>query len=552
MYTNQNPNYQQNPYGQQQMQQDNYYGTGSPYQPSAQEYYQPPPVYQQQPGYPTQSNNAQYQEQKYQDQKYSYDPYHIQYTNMSVSDWNQVPNDQTPYSQYWSNEDAFQPQTVSQNMKEEKVYNDRCWCISFWINFVITIALFVWLLYEATQEHVLKDPTTGLDYIKELDWGYIGKIIGWSILIAVCINIIHAVYAIFAPKIYIKFGFAVGFIISVILSIFAIIFCSWAFIIFPIFMLIITICFYCIACRYIKFSTVVFKMTTTLLVRYPSLILYTVCQMILTTIISIIFSLIFLLIAEFEYSYFIYIYVIISYMWVSFTSGYVDYLVGAGVAATWYFLAETEYMPRYPVLESFKRAMTTSFGSAAAAGALMTAIKFIRYLVSSCQSNTDNAILACLLCILQCILGCIEAFISWMNKYGLIYCAIFGVPYTEGCRRYIELSCKKFCDVIMRSSIISIAIAFNLLIFVIGSGILGFAVGYWLYDELISEIYICCFTIVFAMMIFEVISNPIDVIPDTIMICFVEDPSRLMTTAHEMYEIIEKQYKEGLEEVVNS
>ena len=239
-------------------------------------------------------------------------------------------------------------------------------------------------------------------------------------------------------------------------------------------------------------------------------------------------------------------------MWISFTAGYVDYLVGAGVAATWYFLADTEYMPRYPVFESFKRAMTTSFGSAAAAGALMTVIRFIRYIISSCQDNADNAFCACFLCFLQCILACIESFIAWMNKYGLIYCAIFGVPYTEGCRRYTELSCKKFCDVIMRSSIISTAISYNLLFFVIGAGIFGYALGYFLYDDVLAEIYICSFTIVFAMMIFEVIANPINVIPDTILVCFVEDPSRLMTTAYELYEIIEKQYKQTIDEIINS
>jgi len=68
-------------------------------------------------------------------------------------------------------------------------------------------------------------------------------------------------------------------------------------------------------------------------------------------------------------------------------------------------------------------------------------------------------------------------FVRWLNHYGLIYCAIFGVPYSEGCRRFTELSCKKYCDVIFEGCFIQTALTFNLFMFTIGSAALGFGVG---------------------------------------------------------------------------
>ena len=549
MYSNQNlPQQPQDPgFPHQNMQQDVYYGVSNPYEQNGQQYN---PSYNQSPPLP---NGYQQEPVTYAPppvEQYNYDPNKIEYTNMTVDGWSKVQDDQTTYSHYWSGADAFQPQTVSESMHEEKKYNDVGCCVAFWINFLISIALFIWLVYESTQNH-FKEDSDGQEQLIDLDWNYIGKLIGWSVLVAVGVNLIHAVYAIFAPKFYIKFGLVIGFILSVIMSIFAIIYCSILFVIFPILTLLVTICFYCSMCSYIKFSTVVFKMSTKLLIKHPSLMFFTFCQMIASVIISGIFSLMFLLISELGYSYFIYIYLILSYLWISITTGYVGYLVGAGVAATWYFLTDTDYYPKHPVWESFKRAMTTSFGSAAAAGLLLTIVQFLRNLAQSYMRQTDSCCIMCLMCIITCIIQCIEYIIRWMNKYGLIYCAIFGVPYTEGCRRYMELSCKKFCDVIMRSCIISNAISYNLIVFVAGAAVLGYAVGYWVYDDTLSEIYICSLTCIFAFIIFDLIAGPLEVIPDSILVCFVEDPSRLKTTAYELYEVINEQYDERLAAVIN-
>ncbi|KAH0795737.1 XYPPX repeat family protein [Histomonas meleagridis] len=95
------------------------------YQPQA---YIDPKQYQQ--GY-YQPNSYNYQPQT---ANYHYDPNHIQYHEMQVEQWATIPCDQTAYSCYWENQQAFEPQNYSQNVKKETKCNDLFFVILFVLN----------------------------------------------------------------------------------------------------------------------------------------------------------------------------------------------------------------------------------------------------------------------------------------------------------------------------------------------------------------------------------------------------------------------------------
>ena len=215
--------------------------SGVSYQPQASSYQQPNYYNQQQfvmnqPGFPQQQayvappvEYGAYQQQY----AYNYNPNNIQYTYMTVDDWSKVSNDPSPYSQNWTGSDAFSPETVSENMQKDDKCRDIGWAIAFWINFCISIGLFIWLLYEGIDKVFTNEEETGT-VETNMDWGYLGKCLGWGFCVALVVNIIHAVYACCAPVFYIKFGLLVGFILSLIFGIWAIIYCDILFVIFPI------------------------------------------------------------------------------------------------------------------------------------------------------------------------------------------------------------------------------------------------------------------------------------------------------------------------------
>lgn len=490
---------------------------------------------------------------EYANQQYNYDTKNINYVVMTTDQWNTIQSDPSPYSQYWSSPQAFQPETFSKNVSEEKLWMDKGWAIAFCIQFLLTLCIFIWLLYAGKTDDPEPTYENGTYTENTIDWGFLGKVVGLGFVVALVLNILHGLYATYLPVIYIKFGLWIGFILSLIFGIIAIMVSSVYWVIFPIIVLLVTICFYCAMRKYIKFSTVVFKQSMELIKKYPSVFILAFVDMIVNSLVSIIYSYMVFMVTELEYSGVLYLWIVFSFLWTNITFGYVCYMANAGLAGSWYFLNDTLYFPEKPVWESFKRATTTSLGSAAKAGFILAIIKFSRWVVDQMQRNNDNFLCCIILCIVDCILAVIERIFSFLNKYGLIYCSIFGVPYSEGCRRFQELSCKKFCDLIMRGSCISTAIAYNMLIFIICSAVLGYIFGHSCIDEnddsYLYAAYTCGIATLFAFTMFEILSEPLDVIPDAILVCFAENPERLKTTAHELAETIEELYHTSVSEL---
>lgn len=463
---------------------------------------------------------------------------------MTVGQWSQIPNDQSAYSQYWSAPDAFEPQTFSKNSHAKAKCNDIFWVIFFLINFCATVGLCAFLGLQIKDLPPPETPDTG--DIRSLPTSTILKISGIALGVAILANVLHYCYACFASLIYIKWGMFIGTVLSIAFVILPILQGVYPVIIFPIFTIIMSLIFYCVSRKYFELSAAVLKKTTQIICQYPSIIVL----MILETIVQVALSAGFVFMAYaiecLNWSSFIYIYLLLSYFWITLTVGYVVYMTCCGLGATCYFLTGTEYFPKHPVWESFKRASTTSLGSAALAGFLLAVIQTLKVLVEM-KTNNDGkagAAIAILRCIAMCILAILEACIKWINRYALIYCSVYGVPFTEGCRRWAELSCKKFCNVLVSGCVINRCLSYNFLLFSVGAALLGYGLGHAIVkdDGDICEVITCLVALFLTLAIFTVFDEPIRSISDTLLVCFCEAPQQLESSAHDLYTILAEFY----------
>jgi hypothetical protein len=295
------------------------------------------------------------------------------------------------------------------------------------------------------------------------------------------------------------------------------------------------------------------KQATILIRQYPSILFFCIFQSLLQIGIGILFFAIFLAITLLEWSPWIYLYVLLSYIWVTLTFGYVTYLTIAGLAASWYFLNDTPQFPQHPVLTSLKRAYTTSFGSACLSGFLMAFIETLKAIMNTKDGNKEGitgVVLVIFRCVSLCILSILECFVKWICRYSLIYCAMFGVPFKEGCRRWAELSANRFVDVVMGGVCVRSSLGYNQLLFAVGGGFLGFGIGYKAAvienEEYWMGIMVALISALLTFGFLDVMSTPILTMSDTLLIGFAEAPEKLRSSAAPLYDLLAERYRNGL------
>lgn len=505
----------------------------------------------QQPNYPQNNQNIQMRDQN---PHMEYDPNNVQYQPCTVDQWSSIPNEKTEYSQFWDSPDSFQPNKFSQNEKVVTRCNDLAMAIIFIVVFLLTIAMFAytWTRMPPEDQYYIPDYSVVNSINKKLMW----KCIGLSVAISLVFNIVHDIYCFCVPVIYIKAGMWLGIIFAILSIIAPLYYGYYVSVIFPIIMLIFSIFFYCISRKYFEMSGAILKETCKLLLKYPSIFVVEFFEVLFMIALQVMFSL-FIFATEISgISKVMYVFIILTYFWITITFSYIIYMSISGVASSWYFLYNTEYMPKFPILGSLKRAFTTSLGSAAFAGLLLAIVEFLEFLISegSVGGGCIGCALSILRCIALCVLRCLQCCIQYINRYALVYCATFGVPYKEGCRRFMELKNTRFANLVMNSCIISQSTNYNMYIFSIGAALTAYGIGYGLYrhDSSYAKVFMAAFTFAFAFALFELLRQPFVVISDTLLVCFVENPECLKSSAADLYELLREFYDKGLNSKLHS
>lgn len=486
-----------------------------------------------------QNNNAPYYGNYYNNQGQTYQTGDA---NINYYWPNHAPHNQSPqYQHFWASPDAFKPQQFSENTVEIRKFNNPVFAVLFFIQFLISLSFFLHLL--VGSESSLVKGSSFLSFNRDTIIVFVT-----SLIIALVFNIAHFFYAVLIPRQYIIIGLVVGFVLTILSAI-----SLWisardlSVLIFPAIGLIYTLVIYWFMRKYIKFSSCVFYQTCRLIVRNPCILGFTFLGFVVSALVCTFFLVAIGLTSNGDL--FMLIWFIFSFFWTFLTVYYVIYLTIAGFAGTWYFLTDTQYYPDSPVWQSFKRASTTSLGSASIAAFFLALVKTIKFLISICDPESSCG--SIVYCVALCLISIIEMLVIEINAYGLIYCALFGVPFGEGCIRFLRMDGQGLCRTLLSSCCISTAVNYNMVIFVFVAALAGLLAGYLIFykntentgDGMDLMIFTLCYSGSFTLGLFFVVAPLLITISDTIFVCYAEHPERLKTTASELDDVFNRLYQ---------
>eukprot|EP00538_Stauroneis_constricta_P002441 CAMPEP_0119548552 /NCGR_PEP_ID=MMETSP1352-20130426/2446_1 /TAXON_ID=265584 /ORGANISM="Stauroneis constricta, Strain CCMP1120" /LENGTH=481 /DNA_ID=CAMNT_0007593859 /DNA_START=94 /DNA_END=1539 /DNA_ORIENTATION=- len=129
---------------------------------------------------------------------------------------------------------------------------------------------------------------------------------------------------------------------------------------------------------------------------------------------------------------------LLSYYWVHQVLQNTNHVTVAGTIGTWWhFPIEASSGFCSPaIMDSFRRATTTSFGSICFGSFVLAFIQALRTTQRMIRDNDDCNILVC---IIDLILGCLEAIIEYINKWAYVYVGLYGFNYLEAGRNVMQL-----------------------------------------------------------------------------------------------------------------
>jgi hypothetical protein len=308
-------------------------------------------------------------------------------------------------------------------------------------------------------------------------------------------------------------------------------------------------------CRKMEFSADVLQSACVILKKYPTIAFFNAFIFFIQSAASYLFSCGAILVFCLEVHYAVYVYVVFSYFWIQCTLTYVLYQTCAGVASSWYFLNETPFMPKHPILFSLKHTLTTGFGPVALAGLLEAINEAFEWLKEKGEQLTCGlgcCCFCCFQCCCKCFVKVIEHIIGTVNRYSLIYCSMFGVPAAEGVKRWTDISARKIVDMIVNSTIIDQTFRFYSYIACAAGASIGGLVGLVLWGRSDARFaFLFSFSGTCASTGLFLIGNPLKVIADTLFVGFAEAPQRMETGAREIYVLFKGKAKELIDEEID-
>jgi len=203
----------------------------------------------------------------------------------------------------------------------------------------------------------------------------------------------------------------------------------------------------------------------------------------------------------------------------------------AGSIATWYFNPAGSTPPN-PTLASFKRSMTTSFGSICLGSLIVAFVRTLRFMVEGGRKSEVNFIR----CMAVCILSCLDAILVYFNTYAFAEMAIYGKSYMESGKNAWELMKTRGIDMIVNDNLISGVVFFgSLLNGLMCSGFAALLTRFVLLESAWGLWALIAFFVgtTMAMCAMEaVLSGTV-----TIFVCIAEDPAAL-TENHRNHEAV--------------
>jgi len=366
---------------------------------------------------------------------------------------------------------------------------------------------------------------------------YAGKMIKVTLIISIVFNLIYALIS-----------FLISPILGGIMLVFAIIYC---------------LCWWFWKDR-IPFAKVMLKTVTMVTRKFPATIAVGFIGCFIGTLWYILICV--TLIASMTYygskndttsgllSYVVYFFIIFSFFFSSQVINNTVHVTISGVFATFFFQGvvepgskEVEVSVSNPTVKSFKRAITTSFGSICFGSLVIAIIRTLQTLARSAKNEAadDNDFaLAIIACCIECILDCIGDIIEYFNIYAFTEVAIYGKSYCQAAKDTWTLCKSHGIEALINDSLIdnvltigSVCVGCLSTVITVGIGLLMMQIR-----NVAALIIFGILAFFIGMLIFSVIAEVIGSGVATTFVCICEDIEAIHYTQPELYTKVKETY----------
>ncbi|KAJ8614581.1 hypothetical protein CTAYLR_004955 [Chrysophaeum taylorii] len=210
-------------------------------------------------------------------------------------------------------------------------------------------------------------------------------------------------------------------------------------------------------------------------------------------------------------------------------------LVLATAGATWYFTRDKSSISIQTVGFAMRHAVFYHAGTAALGSLLIAVVRLVRAILAWIQERAEKAldaagpsllkrVVKCFFCCIQCCLWCLKKCLRFLNKNAYVCTAIFGYSFCKSARKAFFLIARNIRRIAALEAV-------GNLIFLLGKLLIAFCCGlvalYWLdayyREETHSIVFPAVCAIILAYYVGATFVNVLDVIADTILICFIAD-----------------------------
>lgn len=225
------------------------------------------------------------------------------------------------------------------------------------------------------------------------------------------------------------------------------------------------------------------------------------------------------------------VYLIFSFYWTTQVIKNTVHVTSSGVFASWYFLAPN--MPANPTWESFKRAVTTSFGSICLGSLLVAIVKTLRALLSS-----RGGILGL---ILRCFMAIIDRLVQYFNRYAFAQVAIYGKTFCQSAKSTWNMFAEHGFDAVINDDVTGMVLTTGSMVCGLLTAVVGGIFAHIVFkggvDGLtdVATYSIAAAGFFIGLCVSFITLEVVDSGVATIFVCFVEEPARLRETSPHFY-----------------
>ncbi|KAH9117547.1 hypothetical protein LEN26_012606 [Aphanomyces euteiches] len=196
----------------------------------------------------------------------------------------------------------------------------------------------------------------------------------------------------------------------------------------------------------------------------------------------------------------------------------------AGAVATWWTAGDS----RGVIKGSFRRAMTTSFGSICLGSLIVAILRTLESIANS--SKKDGSVAGC---IAECILSFMRSIVEYFNRWAFIYVAMYGFRFTQAGKCASGLFKQRGLFAVVNDDLVGQTLAFVSLICGLICGILGLVYTYIdpKHTSFTSaEVLFPIIGLAFGIGVTVIPLGVIDSAVATVFVCFAEDPASFERT----------------------